>query len=222
LKKFYNLTKSFPKIYRDINLRLKNKTKNKKLALKFSKEYFDGDRSTGYGGYYYDGRWVNVAKFIIKKYKLKKNSKVLDVGCAKGFLMHDILKVSKNKIKVYGVDISRYAKSHALQTVKNKIKICNCKKLPFKDNFFDFVISINTVHNLNKNQCVDSLKEIQRVSKGKAFVQVDAYTNQAEYKNFLDWMLTAKTFLKPEQWKKLFQKADYTGDYYWTILKSSK
>jgi len=222
LKKFYNLLKTFPKIYRDINSRKKNKIKNRKLALKFSKHYFDGDRNTGYGGYYYDGRWVNIAKSIIKRYNLKKNSKFLDVGCAKGFLMYDILKVSKHKIKVYGIDISRYAKSHAPSVVKKKIKICNCKNLPFKDNYFDFVISINTIHNLNKNQCIESLKEIQRVSKGKAFVQVDAYTSTTEYKKFLDWMLTAKTFLTPKKWKELFEKAGYTGDYYWTILKSSK
>jgi ubiquinone/menaquinone biosynthesis C-methylase UbiE len=221
LKKFHNLLGSFPKIFRDVNSRKKNKIKNRKLALKFAKDYFDGSRSSGYGGYYYDGRWVKIAKSIIKRYKLKTNSKFLDVGCAKGFLMHDIQKVSKNKIKVYGVDISRYAKSHALPSIKKKIKICDCKKLPFKDNFFDFVISVNTIHNLSKNQCIQSLKEIQRVSKGKAFVQVDAYTNKREYKKFLDWMLTAKTFLTPDKWKELFNKAGYSGDYYWTILKKN-
>jgi ubiquinone/menaquinone biosynthesis C-methylase UbiE len=218
LKKI-NLLKTFPKIYRDINSRKKDKNKNRNLALKFSKDYFDGNRNSGYGGYYYDGRWINIAKSIIKIYKLKKNSKVLDVGCAKGFLMHDLLKVSKNKIKVYGVDISSYAKSKAMTLIKKKIKICNCKKLPFKDNFFDFVISINTVHNLNKADCINAIKEISRVSKGKSFIQVDSYTNKKEYKKFLDWMLTAKTFLTPQKWKELFKITGYNGDYYWTILK---
>ena len=120
-----NLLKTFPKIYRDINSRKKNKKKNRRKALKFSKDYFDGSRNTGYGGYYYDGRWINVAKSIIKQYKLKKSSKVLDVGCAKGFLMYDLLKISKNKIKVYGVDISSYAKSKAMPQIRKKIKICN-------------------------------------------------------------------------------------------------
>jgi ubiquinone/menaquinone biosynthesis C-methylase UbiE len=218
LKKI-NLLKTFPKIYRDINSRKKDKKKNRSLALKFSKDYFDGNRNSGYGGYYYDGRWINIAKSIIKIYKLKKNSKVLDVGCAKGFLMHDLLKVSKNKIKVYGVDISSYAKSKAMPLIKKKIKICNCKKLPFKDNFFDFVISTNTVHNLNKADCINAIKEISRVSKGKSFIQVDSYTNKKEYKKFLDWMLTAKTFLTPQKWKELFKIAGYNCDYYWTILK---
>lgn len=214
-----NLLKTFPEIFRNVDFRKKNKKKNRNLALKFSKDYFDGSRNSGYGGYYYDGRWINVAKSIIKIYKLKKNSKVLDVGCAKGFLMYDLLKVSKNKIKVYGVDISSYAKSKAMPIIRKKIKICNCKKLPFKDNFFDFVISINTLHNLKKADCIKTIKEISRVSKGKSFIQVDSYTNEKEYKKFLDWMLTAKTFLTPQKWKELFKITGYNGDYYWTILK---
>lgn len=218
--KYLNLLNTFPKIVRDINLRKLNKKKNRKIALKFSKEYFDGKRETGYGGYYYDGRWIEIAKKIIKKYKLKKNSKILDVGCAKGFLMHDLYKISKKKIKVYGVDISRYAKKNAMPSVKKYIKTCDCVNLPFKNNFFDFVISINTIHNLKKTMCIKSLKEIQRVSKGKAFIQVDSYTDKKEHKNFLDWMLTANTFLTPDKWKILFKKANYNGDYGWTILKN--
>ncbi len=217
-----NLLKSFPKIYRNISSRKKNKKRNRNLALKFSKDYFDGNRDSGYGGYYYDGRWIKIAKSIIKIYKLKKNSKVLDVGCAKGFLMYDLLKVSKNKIKVYGVDISSYAKSKAMPLIRKKIKICNCKKLPFKDNFFDFVISINTIHNLKKADCINAIKEISRVSKGKAFIQVDSYLDKKNLKNFLNWMLTAKTFLTPKNWKKFFIEAGYKGDYYFTILKNNK
>lgn len=217
-----NLLSTHPNTYRNVYLRKKNKKKNSILAAKFAKDYFDGDRRTGYGGYYYDGRWINTAKSIIKSYKLKKNSKILDVGCAKGFLMYDLLKVSKNKIKVYGVDISSYAKSKAMPEVRKKIKICNCNKLPFKDNFFDLVISINTIHNLKKNDCKKAIKEINRVSKGKAFIQVDSYLDKKNLKNFLNWMLTAKTFLTPKNWKKFFIEAGYKGDYYLTILKNNK
>ena len=214
-----NFLGSFPKIVRNISDRKKYKKKNKKISLKFGKDYFDGDRKYGYGGYVYDGRWVAVAKKFIKKYNLTSGDKILDVGCAKGFLMHDIKTISKKKIQVYGVDISKYAKEKAMKTVKKNIFTCNCKRLPFEDNFFDLVISINTIHNLNKLDCKKSLKEINRVSKKNAFIQVDAYENTKERKIFLDWMLTAKTFMKPKEWINFFKSAGYKGDYFWTILK---
>ena len=62
-----------------------------KIAKKYSKEYWDGDRKFGYGGYkYIPGRWKPVAKKLIKTYKLNSKSKILDAGCGKGFLLHEI------------------------------------------------------------------------------------------------------------------------------------
>ena len=220
MAKKYKLLKS-KKSYRNIRDRDTSK-KNKLIASKFSKEYFDGTRSQGYGGYYYDGRWVKIAKKLIKKFKLKKDSKVLDIGCAKGFLMHDLKKESKNKIEVYGIDISKYAKSRAMSSVKSKIKIMNCKKLDFKDNSFDLVIGINVVHNLSTNFCKKSIEEIQRVSGGKAFIQVDAYRNDNELKILKKWIVTAKTYLKPSEWKKMFKEIGYSGFYDYTILEDDK
>ena len=53
-----------------------------KIAKKYGKEYWDGNRRYGYGGYkYIPGRWRDVAKKLIKFYKLKAGSRVLDVGC---------------------------------------------------------------------------------------------------------------------------------------------
>ncbi len=108
--------------------------------------------------------------------------------------MYDLLKVSKNKIKVYGVDISSYAKSKAMPLIRKKIKICNCKKLPFKDNFFDFVISINTVHNLEKADCINAIKEISRVSKGKAFIQLNSYLDKKKFKKFFKLNVNRENF----------------------------
>lgn len=220
MTKKYKLLKS-KKSYRNLRDRDTSK-KNKLIASKFSKEYFDGTRSQGYGGYYYDGRWVKIAKKLIKKFKLKKGSKVLDVGCAKGFLMHDLKKVSKNKIEVYGIDVSKYAKSRAMSSVKSKINIMNCKKLNFKDNSFDLVIAINVVHNLSSNLCKKSIKEIQRVSGGKAFIQVDAYRNDNELKILKKWIVTAKTYMKPAEWKQMFKETGYSGFYDYTILEDDK
>ena len=76
-----NLLKSIRKIKRQIKKRKINKNNNIiKTARKFDREYFDGPRKYGYGGYHYDGRWKKVAKDFIKYYKLKPGDKVLDIG----------------------------------------------------------------------------------------------------------------------------------------------
>lgn len=212
-----NLLDTFPKVKRDINSRKKNKSYNRELALKFDKEYFDGTRDQGYGGYSYDGRWVKVADKIKKIYELNKQARILDVGCAKGYLLHDLYELNPY-FDLYGIDISSYAINQSPETIRNKILCINCKELPFKDKYFDFTISINTVHNLELEECKNAIAEIQRVSKGKSFIQVDAYRNDEELAFFKDWMLTARTYLKPEEWIQLFHDVGYTGDYYWTIL----
>jgi ubiquinone/menaquinone biosynthesis C-methylase UbiE len=213
-----NLLNSFPKVARDVKLRAKNKNTNRELALKFSKEYFDGTREQGYGGYNYDKRWIPVAKKIIKLFNLKNDSNFLDIGCAKGFLLFDLYNINPN-INLHGLDISEYAKANAHKEIKDKISIGNCVNLKYQDNYFNGLVSINTVHNLELDDCVKAIKEIQRVSNGNAFIQVDAYRNDAELRLFKDWMLTAKTYLKPEEWLEVFKKANYTGYYYWTILE---
>lgn len=215
-----NLLNSFPKIQRDISARKINKAKNRELALKFGKEYFDGSRNQGYGGYIYDGRWVSVAKKLNSIFNLKDYSRILDIGCAKGFLLYDLYNIN-HKFKLHGIDISSYAKDNSIDQIKKFISIGNCKTLNFPSNYFDCVVAINTVHNLDYDDCLKAIKEIQRVSNGKAFIQVDAYRNDEELELFKDWMLTAKTYLKPEEWIDLFKIAGYTGFYYWTILEIS-
>jgi ubiquinone/menaquinone biosynthesis C-methylase UbiE len=215
-----NLLSSFPKSKRNLKDRNINK-KNIQIALKYSREYFDGNRSQGYGGYYYDGRWVAIANKIAKLFNLKNNSKFLDVGCAKGFLMHD-LKTILPKLKLYGIDISKYAKDNSIPSIRKNITITNCKKLNYKKNFFNGLVAINVVHNLEINECKKAIKEIQRVSGGKAFIQVDAYRNELELKVLKKWILTAKTYLKPKEWLELFAECGYSGYYDFTILKKNK
>lgn len=215
-----NLLSSFPKSKRSLKKRNVNK-KNIQIALKYSREYFDGSRSQGYGGYYYDGRWVTVANKVVKLFDLKNNSKFLDVGCAKGFLMHD-LKTILPKLKLYGIDISRYAKDNSIPSIRKNIKITNCKKLNYSKNFFNGLVAINVVHNLDLKECKKAIREIQRVSGGKAFIQVDAYRDELELKILKKWILTAKTYLKPKEWVELFKECGYTGYYDFTILKTNK
>ena len=140
-----------------------------KKAIKWGYDYWDGSRDTGYGGYRYDGRWKKLAKILIKEYKIKSKMKILDIGCGKGFLLHDLLNEIPD-LDVYGVDVSEYALKKAMPTIKKKCKKGNAKKLPYKSNYFDLVISINTLHNLYNYELNDSLREINRVSKKNSFI----------------------------------------------------
>ena len=160
-----NLLSSLPKSKRVISERKEKKTdEHIKISRLYGKEYFDGPREYGYGGYNYDGRWKPVAKDIMKHYNLSKKSKVLDIGCAKGFLVKDLVDLG---IDAYGLDISKYAIENAQLDIKDRLTVGSAEKLPFKDNEFDFVISINAIHNLNRNLCKKAIKEMQRVSKAK-------------------------------------------------------
>lgn len=212
-----NLLKKYPKTKRDLKTRLVKKTpQDKALARKFGYEFFDGKRKNGYGGYYYHPRfWSKVVRDFVKFYKLNKNSKILDVGCGKGFMLHDF-KQAIPDITVRGIDISNYAISNSLSTVKKYLKTGNAKKLTFPDNYFDLTISITTLHNLNLNDFKKSIKEIQRVSK-KSFITVDSYRNNTEKKRMDAWNLTAQTYMHRKDWIKLFNEIHYKGDYFWFI-----
>lgn len=215
-----NLLKTYPKAARDISGRLDGKEANRALALKFGFEYFDGPREQGYGGYRYDGRWVPIAETVVAHFGLKPGNRVLDVGCAKGFLVKDLTDVCPG-LQVYGLDISNYALTHAHRDVAGRAVRGSCDALPFDDGAFDAVICINTIHNLEPKRCAAAIRELQRVSQGRAFIQVDAYRSAAERQMFEDWMLTARSYWMPEEWTSVFAACGYTGDYYWTILEKN-
>ena len=105
-----NLLRRYPKSKRNLSKRLINKTeKVRKIARKFGKEYFDGSRDHGYGGFNYNPKyWSNVVRDIKKRYKLSNKSKILDIGCAKGFLIYDLKKILP-KARIIGIDVSKYA-----------------------------------------------------------------------------------------------------------------
>jgi len=208
----------YPKAKRDLTKRLETKTEEVRLvARKFDKEFFDGERKFGYGGFSYNPMyWSGVVKDFCDYYHLNEGSKILDVGCAKGFMLYDFHKLNLN-LDLYGIDISKYAIDNCVPEVKNKLQIANAIKLPFEDNFFDLVISINTIHNLDKVECAIALKEISRVSKKNAFLTVDAYRNNEEKQRMDAWNLTAKTIMSVDDWIKFFEKNQYKGDYFWFI-----
>jgi SAM-dependent methyltransferase len=213
-----NLLRAYPPATRNIRARTVNKEENRRIALRFDKEYFDGTREQGYGGYRYDGRWIPIAQDIVRHFGLRSGDRILDVGCAKGFLVKDLMQACPG-LEAFGIDISGYAIRACEREVVGRLHVGNAVSLPFPDRSFDAVVSINTVHNLERADCVTALREIQRVSGGSAFVQVDAYRSELERRVFEDWMLTAKTYGRPEDWQRLLHEAGYTGDYFWTILE---
>ncbi len=211
--------KSIPKTVRNVKKRAKKKTPEIiEIARKYGEEYFDGDRKYGYGGYYNDGRWNSVAKDFIEYYKLQPGSRVLDIGCAKGFL----LKAFKDQIPdlyVRGIEISDYAIRCADEILDGCLYWASADLLPFEDKSFDLVISINTIHNLPRERAKKALQEIMRVSAtGNAFVQVDSYYTPNQKQIFEDWVLTAMYHDYPDEWLKLFKEAGYVGDYNWTVV----
>lgn len=188
------------------------KAKCAELAVLFDKDYWDGDRSTGYGGFTYDGRWQKVAERIAEYYQLKKGSRVLDVGCGKAFLLYDLTQVVPG-IEVVGIDISEYALANAKEEVKPFLQRCSAAKLSFPNNHFDLVISLNTLHNLFIYDLFSALKEIDRVSKKDSYIVVEAYRNEQEKVNLMYWQLTCRAFHTPAEWEWIFQEVGYVGDH---------
>ena len=190
------------------------------LARQYGEAYFDGPRECGYGGYYYDGRWVPVARDILSQYGLTTSAswRILDVGCAKGFLVNDLLMESDLGVEVFGLDISRYALMNCPQSVIGRLHLGDARSLPFPDDSFDLVLSVNTLHNLERGEIITALQEIMRVSRAATFVQVDSYKDEAGRSRFLDWVLTARWHGYPDEWRSLFTEAGYEGDYDFTTV----
>lgn len=211
-----NLLSSLPNQKRDIGKRCEGKTPEVvKISKEFGRDYWDGDRKYGYGGYYYDGRWRSVAKDIIKFFNLKPGMNILDIGCGKAFLLYDLLVEGMN---VSGIDISSYALRHSPYRIRRKLQIGAADALPYKDKSFDLVLSINTLHNLPRVRCIAALQEIERVSRGNSYIVVDSYKTPEEKAQFQSWVLTAETYGYPNEWLEIFQEAAYGGFYSWNLL----
>ena len=216
-----DLMDMYPKSKRAIDERGKTITEeHREIARRFDKSFFDGDRLTGYGGYGYHSRfWTDTVKRFRDHYGLAPNASVLDVGCAKGFMMYDF-KLLMPEIDICGVDVSEYAIENAKEEMKPFVQVADAKALPFNDDSFDLVIGINTLHNLPLDDCKQAFREIERVSRKNAFVVNDAWRNEPEHQSMLAWNLTALTYMHVDDWKALFDDVGYTGDYYWFIAAS--
>lgn len=188
-------------------------------AKKWGFDYWDGDRKYGYGGYKYDGRWAPIAKSMAQKYGLNKDDTILDIGCGKGFLLYEFTNAVPG-IKVEGIDISPYAITDAeLHFYRAKkyghyFEIGNASRLPWANEYFDFVYSINTFHNLNVADLKMAVMEMMRVAKDGSdkYLCIESYRNETEKFNLQNWALTCESFYRPDDWKFLLKEWGYDGD----------
>ena len=182
------------------------------IARRFDHDYWDGERRYGYGGYHYDGRWVDVAARLAAHYHLPPGARILDIGCGKGFLLHD-LGTAVPGASVAGLDISAYALEHAIEDVRPHVVRGTAAHLPFADKSFDLVVSINTLHNLRVAELDSAFREIERVGRGAKYVVVDTFRNEREKVNLMYWQLTCQCFYTPEDWHWWFAHTGYSGDH---------
>jgi ubiquinone/menaquinone biosynthesis C-methylase UbiE len=181
-------------------------------ALKWDFDYFDGSRETGYGGYKYDGRWRKVADAMIAAYGIKPGMRILDVGSGKGFLLHDFMEACPG-VEVAGIDISRYGVAHTIESVKPFCQIGSAEKLPYPNQHFDLVVSINTLHNLYNYELWSAFKEIERVGRRVKYICVEGYRNEREKVNLMYWQMTCRAFHTPGEWQFVFDQTGYAGDH---------
>jgi ubiquinone/menaquinone biosynthesis C-methylase UbiE len=211
-----DLLRSLPRTKRNVKARETAKTPELiALSRQYGQAYFDGPRDVGYGGYRYDGRWKPVAKDIVAHYGLGPGARILDIGCAKGFLVKDLV---AEGIDAFGIDVSEYALLNCEPEAAGRLHLGSAVKLPFPDRSFDVVLAINTLHNLERGDLIVALREMERLAVKGKFLQVDSYRTPEEKDIFESWVLTAYTHGYTHEWEALFKDAGYGGDYYWTFI----
>lgn len=190
-----------------------DKAKCSKIAKLFGKDYWDGERQYGYGGYTYDGRWLWLAEKLAEHFNLTKNDSVLDIGCGKGFLLYELTKILPG-INVRGLDISKYAIENAKPEIKEFLVEGAAENLPFRDSEFDAVFSLGTLHNLSLKSLYKSIGEINRVCKNEnSYIMVESWRSEEEKANLLYWQLTCESFFSVGDWEWIYKKSGFRGDW---------
>ena len=192
--------------------------KNRIVASYRDKGYYDGDRNDGYGGFKYDGRWQKVVTSMCDDYGLSENTALLQIGCEKGFLLHDFHE-QYPKMKIRGVEMADYPIAHSMLSIKPYIIKSDFHKLPFEDKEFDFIIAIGVIYTLNLRDAISCLKEIQRVGQGRSFITLGAYRDECGERLFKYWTLLGATVLHVNEFVEVLKEAGYTGDYQFTTAE---
>lgn len=157
---------------------------------------------------------------VVDEVRLSGGEKLLDIGYGNGYLLQKLYK--KAKAELYGIDISEDMKTQAENRCKNAksdgrlfLRAGDCCDLPYDDEMFSAVTSVNTVYFWSDT--VKGLSEIRRTLKtGGSFYNI-VYT-----KEFLDkFSYTKKGFRKfsPEELTELGRKSGFDNIEVSDIIK---
>ena len=119
---------------------------------------------------------INHVKKLINLIDIEQKQNFLEIGCGNGVLSKYI--AEKYKLNVTGIDIDGeqiiLAKKNSTSIKNISFSEADATNLPFKDNNFDIILSINVLHHISN--WIDTLKEVKRVLKPKGyFILVDLF-----------------------------------------------
>jgi SAM-dependent methyltransferase len=190
-----------------------DKAESAAVARQWGRDYWDGERRYGYGGYHYDGRWRPLAQTLLDRYGIKAGMSVLDVGCGKGYLLYEFTQLVPD-LTIAGIDISDYGIANAKEEVRPLLQVGSAVELPYPDHSFDLVVSLGVLHNLPLEDVFRAVPEIERVGRGTSkYLMVESFRNEREKANLLYWQLTCLSFHGPETWAWIYDKCGYRGDH---------
>lgn len=110
-------------------------------------------------------------------FKEKRIKNILDLGCGSG---RHLVYLAKKGFNVCGFDISEHGIDIAKKWLKKEKLKADFKtgdiykKLPYKDNFFDAIISTQTINHGKIEDIRKLIKEIERILKPKGLIFITA------------------------------------------------
>lgn len=127
--------------------------------------------------------WYNIRHWSLFGDELEELSemweggRLLNIGCAHG---SDFLPFDKQRFDLHGLDVStellKKAKDYSSKfNISPKLTAGDMRKLPFKEDSFDHVICVASLHHLlEREERIQALREIKRVLKEgqQAFITV--------------------------------------------------
>lgn len=186
--------------------------------LDFGYDYFDNpEHGVGYGGYRYDGRYAEVAKRMVDHYGLKPGDRVLEIGCAKGFLLVEFLKLG---MEVAGIDASDYAVENAHPEVRPFIRNAPAVSTPYPDGHFQLVIGKEVLPHVPRAELEQTVQECMRVSNDSLFFEIQCGTSPRELQYMQAWDRTHQVCETPAWWNEMFARVNYPGDVHFKVLIS--